>query len=152
MRDYIKFYNSFKNLQRPAISFQEWLNPNHQRQIQAQSPTSEPSDNVVVNIDNHPSNFSPESHQPSNNDHQHHIHDNLIINIHEVANNAGGQNNNNNNNSDTNSVQSIDMRDARATQKNLENYIPFVTILFTKCEYFNIVKRKKKIEYLTSLI
>ncbi|OXU20293.1 hypothetical protein TSAR_013929 [Trichomalopsis sarcophagae] len=126
---------------RPALSLQEWLNPNHQRQIQLQTPTNEHNTNsVVINVDGHPSNLDIETDQPSNNEHQHHTFtDNFVNNIREAA-NAGNQpnNNNNNNNSDVNPLQSLAISpEAQATRKNLESYIPFLTILFTKFIYDN---------------
>lgn len=117
---------------------QEWLNPNHQRQIQLQTPANEHHTNsVVINVDGHPSNFDIETQQPSNNENQHHTFtDNFVNNIREAA-NAGNQhnNNNNNNNSDVNPSQTLEISpEAQATRKNLESYIPFLTILFTKCK------------------
>lgn len=116
---------------------QEWLNPNHQRQIQLPTPTNEHNLNsVVINVDGHPSNFDVETHQPSNNEHQHHTFtDNSVNNIREAANAGNQPNNNNNNNSDPNPSQSLAISpEAQATRKNLESYIPLLTILFTKCK------------------
>ncbi|XP_058810709.1 RING finger and transmembrane domain-containing protein 2-like isoform X2 [Phymastichus coffea] len=123
---------------RPALSLQEWINPNHQRQVQSTSPISpENPSSTVINIENHEQNFVMENHQPMNNDHQHHsFTDNLANNIRETANGPSQNNNNNNNNSDGNSSVAISV-EARATHKNLENYITFLGILLTKFIYEN---------------
>ncbi|KAJ8675681.1 hypothetical protein QAD02_011467 [Eretmocerus hayati] len=119
---------------RPALSLQEWINPNHQRQIPHQSPSLEHSpEGVVINIDSHAPNFAPEPHQPSTSDH--HFTE-ALNNIREAG--STGNQSSNNNNSDGNSIQSLDISaEARAVHKSIEIYIPFFVIVLTKFVYDN---------------
>lgn len=113
------------------MSIQEWLNPNHQRQIQALSPVNENSESVVINVEDHSSASSDVNESP-NSEHQHQsFGENFSNNARDAAN--GG--NQNNNDAETNPSQSTALNaEARATQKSLEHYLPFLTILLTKCK------------------
>ncbi|XP_014204820.1 RING finger and transmembrane domain-containing protein 2 [Copidosoma floridanum] len=124
---------------RPALSIQEWLNPNHQRQLQPLSPVNE-RDSVGINIDNL-SSASSETHQsPSSGHEPRSFGENFVNNSRGSASNGNANaNSNNNDDPEANPSQSLALNaEARATQKSLEHYLPFLTIILTKFVYDNV--------------
>lgn len=111
-----------------------------QHQVQ---PITLSNDSYVINLEEPPTNDASSDNEFSRNNHNHHhittISNDLSNNVQETANEIEGQNNNNNNNNapentiiDNNGQISPE---ARTLLKQLQQYVPFVTILFAKSLY-----------------
>ncbi|XP_011632711.1 RING finger and transmembrane domain-containing protein 2 [Pogonomyrmex barbatus] len=104
-------------------------------------PVALPSDSYVIDLEE-PVTSSTDSHDESGHNH-HHYHvastmpNNFSNNMHEAANEVAENHNNNNNNASENTTNgNVQIGpEARAMLKQLQQYVPFVTILLTKSLY-----------------
>lgn len=129
-------------LQQPNLSFASFLAIHGLRNHV--HPVALPSDSYIINLEDSPASGTGSHVEPLHNYHHHHhitmTSGDHSSNVHEAANQIVDSHNNNNSNNNTsqdaaanNNVQ-ISL-EGRAMLKQLQQYVPFATILFAKSLY-----------------